>query len=213
MYGAWQSLEALKMNICDEIDMLADQCGVQKKIESESTDYCRELPETRFSRAVDPMVCLVGQYASFLWPLLVVVITANVLMRHLIGKGYIEFEEMQWHVYAVGFMFGLAWVMQMDGHVRIDVVSERFGLRTKYWIELAGLLGVLLPFITVIAWFAVPFIMYSFNINEISEAPGGLGYRWAIKAVLLVGFLLLGLAAMSRLTRVIAALLARRMQQ
>lgn len=169
-----------------------------------------ELPQTGFSRAVDPFVRAVGQWSAFLWPLLVAVITVNVLLRYVIGKGLIEFEELQWHIYAPGFMLGLAWVLQLDDHVRIDVLAEHFKFRNKCWIELVGIVVGLLPFIVLIVWYSVPFIKYSFDINEISEAPGGLPYRWAIKAVLLASFLVLGLAALSRLTRVLAALFTRK---
>lgn len=169
-----------------------------------------ELPETGFSRAVDPFVRVVGQWSSLLWPALVVIITVNVVMRYVFGRGLIEFEELQWHIYAVGFMLGLAWVLQLDDHVRIDLLHEHFKFRNQCWVELIGILVALLPFIAVVIWYAIPFVSYSFTINEISEAPGGLSHRWAIKAMLPFAFLVLGVAAVSRLTRVLAALFARK---
>jgi TRAP-type mannitol/chloroaromatic compound transport system permease small subunit len=57
-----------------------------------------------------------------------------------------------------------------------------------------------------VLWYSVPFVAYSFRINEISEAPGGLSYRWAIKAFLFIGFALLAAATLSRLSRVLKAL-------
>jgi TRAP-type mannitol/chloroaromatic compound transport system permease small subunit len=168
-----------------------------------------ELPQTAFSRAIDPLVRGVGQLASWLWVALVAVITVNVLLRYVAGRGLIEFEELQWHIYAVGFLLGLAWVLESDDHVRIDVLHERWRFRTQCWVELAGLLLALLPFILVVLWYSVPFIAYSFRIHEVSEAPGGLAYRWAIKSFLFLGFLMLGLAALSRLTRVVAALFSK----
>lgn len=169
-----------------------------------------ELPETGFSRAVDPYIRNVGKVSSWLWPLLVLVITVNVLLRYVIGKGLIEFEELQWHFYAAGFLLALAWCLEADDHVRIDVLHEHFSFRAQCWIELVGILVALLPFLFLVAWYAVPFVHYSFTIHEISEAPGGLPYRWAIKAFLLIAFALLLVAALSRLTRVYAALFTRR---
>lgn len=168
-----------------------------------------DLPATGFSRAVDPLVRGIGKLSSYAWILLVVVITVNVLLRYVVGRGLIQFEELQWHLYAAGFLLGVAWVLESDDHVRIDVLHEHWSFRTKCWIELAGMLVALLPFIAVVVWYAVPFIGYSFSINEISEAPGGLPMRWAIKAFLLLGFGVLALAALSRLTRVVAALFTR----
>jgi TRAP-type mannitol/chloroaromatic compound transport system permease small subunit len=39
-------------------------------------------------------------------------------------------------------------------------------------------------------------------MNEVSASPGGLPLRWLIKAMLPIGFALLAIAAISRLTRV-----------
>ncbi|MBI2312415.1 MAG: TRAP transporter small permease subunit [Betaproteobacteria bacterium] len=169
-----------------------------------------ELPETGFSRKVDPFIRGTGQISSWIWPLLVAVITVNVLLRYVIGRGLIEFEEIQWHFYAIGFLIGLAWCFEADDHVRIDVLHEHFKFRTQCWIELVGILVALVPFIFVVVWYSVPFIAYSYSVHEISEAPGGLPYRWAIKAFLLIGFVLLGIATLSRLTRVYAALFTTR---
>ena len=165
-----------------------------------------ELPHTRFSLAVDRAVRRIGAWASWLWLLLVAVIVLNVSMRYLAGEGRIEFEEIQWHIYAVGFLLGLAYCLESDDHVRVDVVYERFGLVTKAWVELFGILIFLLPFIALVIWYAVPFVAYSLAINEISESPGGLPARWAIKAALPLGFGLLALATLSRLSRVSALL-------
>lgn len=178
-------------------------------LELDRLSHHTELPQTVVSRAIDPLVRGVGRLSSWLWVVLVAVITVNVLLRHVAGRGLIEFEELQWHIYAVGFLLGLAWVLETDDHVRIDVLHEHWQFRTKCWVELGGLLLALLPFILVVLWYSLPFIAYSFRINEISEAPGGLSHRWAIKAVLFAGFLMLGLAALSRLSRVVAALFGK----
>jgi TRAP-type mannitol/chloroaromatic compound transport system permease small subunit len=102
----------------------------------------------------------------------------------------------------VGFLLGLSYALQADTHIRVDVVHERLSLRAQAWIELYGILLLLLPFIALVLIFSVPFVLQSYAVGEVSQAPGGLPLRWAIKAVLPVGFLLLLLAALSRLTRV-----------
>ena len=50
--------------------------------------------------------------------------------------------------------------------------------------------------------YSAPFVRASFELGEVSVSPGGLPYRWAIKAMLPLGFALLLLAALSRLSRV-----------
>ncbi len=161
-----------------------------------------QLPDTPLSRAVDPWLARIGRWTSWLWLLLVAVIVANVLLRYVFGEGRIEFEEIQWHIYSTGFLLGLGYALQADAHIRVDVLHERFSPTLKAWIELYGLVLLLLPFVAVVLIYSVPFVAASFELGEISASPGGLPYRWAIKAMLPLGFGLLLIAAVSRLSRV-----------
>jgi TRAP-type mannitol/chloroaromatic compound transport system permease small subunit len=167
------------------------------------------LPHTAFSRRVDPLLVGVGRWISWIWLALLAIIVLNVLLRYAFGEGRIEFEEIQWHLYSAGFLFGLSYALVGDAHIRVDVLHERLGERTRAWIELYGILLLLLPFILLVLIFSVPFVAQSFALGEVSQAPGGLPYRWLIKAALPAGFLLLLLAAVSRLTRVWALLFLR----
>jgi TRAP-type mannitol/chloroaromatic compound transport system permease small subunit len=165
-----------------------------------------ELPTTALSRAIDPWIRRIGEVFSWVWVVLVAVIAVNVVMRYVLGKGLVQFEEAQWHLYAIGFLLGLAYCVESDDHVRIDVLSEKWSRATGAWVELYGIVLLLIPFLLLVLWYAVPFIAYSFSIREVSEAPGGLPLRWAIKSVLLIAFALLAFATASRLSRVIAFL-------
>lgn len=160
------------------------------------------LPHTPLSRRVDPLLVSIGRWVSWLWLALLAIIVLNVLLRYAFGEGRIEFEEIQWHLYSVGFLFGLSYACQADAHIRVDVLHERFRPRTRAWIELYGILLFLLPFIMLVLVYSVPFVARSFTLGEESQAPGGLPYRWLIKAALPAGFALLLLATLSRLSRV-----------
>ena len=160
-----------------------------------------ELPETPISRLVDPVLDRIGNAVSWIWVVLLAVIVCNVVLRYALAEGRIEFEEIQWHLYSVGFMLGLGYALQHDAHVRVDVLHERFRPTTQAWIDLYGIVLFLFPFIALMLIYGVPFVVDSFVTGEISSSPGGLPYRWAIKSVLVLGFALLGIAALSRLTR------------
>ena len=164
------------------------------------------LPDTAFSRIIDPWLIRIGKWTSVLWVILLIIIVSNVLLRYAFDMGRIEFEEIQWHIYSMGFLLGMSSAYQADAHIRVDVLHERFSPSLQAWLELYGIVLFLIPFILVVLIFSVPFVIASFELGEISQAPGGLPFRWAIKAVLPIGFLLLLLAACSRLTRVWAFL-------
>ena len=160
------------------------------------------LPETPLSRAIDRIVGGVGRGLSYIWVVLLGVIVFNVLLRYLFNEGRIELEELQWHLYSIGFLLGLSYAYQDDAHIRVDVLHEHFAPRTKAWIELYGIILFVLPFVALIVIYAIPFVASSYSLNEVSASPGGLPYRWLIKACLPIGFALLCLAVISRLIRV-----------
>ena len=161
-----------------------------------------ELPETGLSRRVDPILTWIGHSISWLWLVLLATIIVNVVLRYAFGEGRIEFEEFQWHLYSTGFLLGMGYTFQVDRHVRVDVLHERLPRRLQAWLELYGILLCVLPFSALILIFTVPFVHISFELSEISPSPGGLPFRWVIKSMLFIGFLLLALAAVSRISRV-----------
>lgn len=169
------------------------------------TDHA--LPRTAVSNVLDRFVRSLGRASSWLWVLLVLVIVLQVVLRYAFNMGSIQMEELQWHIYGVGFILGLSYCLVEDRHVRVDVVAERLHPRTRAWIELFGLTCLLLPFLVTILVQSVPYIYSSFIQNETSAAPGGLPYRWLLKSFLFWGFLLLSLAAFARLTRCTAYVL------
>jgi TRAP-type mannitol/chloroaromatic compound transport system permease small subunit len=144
--------------------------------------------------------------ASWVWAVLVLVIVFNVVQRYVFGIGAIWLEEVQWHIYGVGFIIGLSYAVTADRHVRVDVLAERWGARTKAWVEFFGIAVLLLPFIIAILAAGVPFVETSYAHNERSSAPGGLPFRWVIKSFILWGFGLLFIAALARLLRCMALL-------
>lgn len=168
-----------------------------------------ELPRTPLTDALDRFVRRVGEISAYIWLALVAVIVVNVLLRYVAGRGYIFFEEVQWHMYAIGFLLGLSYTMLRDGHVRVDILSEHWPVRRRVWVEFAGLLFFLTPFLVFIIKESLPFIERAWTLNEVSVAPGGLPYRWFIKSFLLWGLLLLGVSTLSRLLRCTAYLFGR----
>ena len=160
------------------------------------------LPDTQLSRRIDPLIERIGSAASWLWLLLLIVIVTNVVMRYALSQGQVEFEELQWHLYSFGFLLGLSYALQSDAHIRVDVIHERLRPRLQAWLELYGLLLCLFPFTALILIYGVRFVINSFNVSEVSQAPGGLPYRWLIKSAIPLGFALVLLAGVSRLSRV-----------
>lgn len=167
---------------------------------------------TEARKAIDRIEGFLDRLAagiSWVWLALIAVIGLAVVLRYVFGQGRVELEELQWHLYAVGFLTGIVACVVHDRHVRVDVLRERMRPRTRDWIDFYGLLLFQLPLVALVLWSAGPFVAESFQVGERSAAPGGLPFRWLLKAFLPLAFVALGAASLARLARVATRLFGR----
>lgn len=168
----------------------------------------KETQETRnrFSDIIDDSIRGIGH--TLMWANVVVIfaIILQVILRYGFGHGLVLLEELQWHFYAVAFMFGLSYAVMTDSHVGMDLVYERLSPKWQCRWDIFGILFLLLPFACLIFYYSLDFVHEAWRLNERSVAPQGLPWRWAIKSVLPISFALLVLATISRLVRTISTL-------
>ncbi len=160
----------------------------------------------RFADAVDALTTRVADAASWLQPVLVGVLALNVTLRYGFGRGSIELEELQWHLFAATVLLALAGTYARDAHVRVDLLHARMGPRGRAWVELLGSLLLLLPFALIVGFWAWDFLLRSWELGERSPMPSGLPARWIIKGVFFTGMILLALQALATAARSLRAL-------
>lgn len=159
------------------------------------------LPSVPLADSIDRGIQKIGHMIAWVYVVLVLVIITQVILRKGFSSGLIVLEELEWHLYALGVMFGLSYAQTTNSHIRVDLFYSSFRARTKHVIEILGILLLVLPFISVIFIHSLDFVADSFRINEHSESPSGLPYRWLIKSAIPASMLLLGVAVLSRLYR------------
>lgn len=159
---------------------------------------------------LDTLISRIGRAAAWLNLLLVLVVMAQVVLRYGFNRGLVPLEELMWHLYAAAFMLGLSYALVRDAHVRVDLLHDRWSPSARAWVEIAGILCLLLPFAFVIWHQSLDWVATSWRLGESSTSPTGLPYRWAIKAVIPLSFTLLLLAALGRLWRQLPIALGRR---
>lgn len=130
---------------------------------------------------------------------LIGVIITQVVMRYGFNNGLVFLEELMWHLYAIAFMFGISYAMVNDAHIRVDIVHMKLSRRMKHFWEIFGIIVFLLPFLIIIGLQSFDWVLESYRLNESSSDPTGLPYRWLIKAVIPLSFLLLTITTLSRL--------------
>ncbi|TVQ03760.1 MAG: TRAP transporter small permease subunit [Roseinatronobacter sp.] len=178
------------------------EVDLEKVEEAGARSHGLSFPRTWASDIIETVLGSLSYILNTIWFVLVLIIVVNVTMRYALGINYVWVEEVQWHIYAVGFMFGIGYALMHDAHVRVDVLAATFRPTTRGWIEMISIVVIILPMCWLIISYGIPFVEASYNRNERSSAPGGLPNRWMIKSVIVLAFAYIGLAAFARLLRV-----------
>ena len=151
----------------------------------------------RWAEGADRAVRLVGEAAAWTGLLMVLLIAFNVIARYLFSYGVVGLQEMEWHLLAVGALFGMPYALNRGEEVRVDVLYGAFPPRVKLAVDAVGVLCLALASL-LIAWLALGFVGQSFRLGEGSADPGGLPARWLLKAAIPAAFALLALQALIR---------------
>lgn len=106
-------------------------------------------------------------------------------------------QELEWHSHTVLFALVLGYGYIWNTHVRVDLVREHLSFRKKAWIEFIGLTIFLIPYISIVIWFAAEYAYESWKVGEISASQVGLTNRWIIKTILAFGLLVALLAGVA----------------
>ena len=160
----------------------------------------------KFSAVVDIVNEKIGVVCNWLVLLACLVSGGNAMVRYAYDASSNAWLEVQWYMFAVIVMFGAAYTLKRNEHVRVDLLYMMLSRRGQLWIDILGTLIFLLPTCLILAWLSWPLFMQSYAIGEHSSNAGGL-IRWPIKAVLPLGFLLVALQGLSELIKRVAFLI------
>ncbi|PSJ47393.1 C4-dicarboxylate ABC transporter permease [Zobellella endophytica] len=175
---------------------------------SQPNESGTDLPGNRISCRLDALVAAVGRLSSWLWLAVLAVVLANVFSRFVLSAGSIALEELSWHLFGIAMMLTLGFAVVRDDHVRVDVLREKFSLRTRAIIELAGITLLALPVILLMIEVLIPYAYKAYIYGERSQAPSGLPYRFIFKSALPLGLVLVAIALFSRGLRCMTLLFA-----
>ena len=159
---------------------------------------------------IDRMVAAVGRAVMWLCLLLVLMQFSVVLMRYAFGIGSIWISESIMYAHAALFLLAAAWTLQQNGHVRVDVFYSNASARGRAIVDLLGALFLLVPFMAVIIYFALPYVARSWSILERSRETSGLPFVYLLKTLIPLFALLMGLQGISQAVRAALSLTPQR---
>jgi TRAP-type mannitol/chloroaromatic compound transport system permease small subunit len=138
--------------------------------------------------------------------LVIFLILITVILRYgfhrnqlLLNWPLVPMEELQWHFYSVPFMFGLAYAITKDSHIRIDILRLHMSKKLKHIFEILGIILLLMPCTIILFDFSLDYTIYAITHHESSQSTMGLPHRWVVKSVIPLTMILIFLAASSKL--------------
>ncbi|MCJ8142228.1 TRAP transporter small permease subunit [Ancylobacter sp. A5.8] len=160
----------------------------------------------KVARGLDAIVEACGWVAAWTGFALVLVMAGNVLMRYVFNTGSVAMQELEWHLMSPLTLLCIAYTIKHEGHVRVDILYARFPAGARRVIDLfsAAAVVALSILIILLSW---NYVMQSYRIGEGSPDPGGLPYRFILKAMIPAGFILLLLQSLAATLRALEAFL------
>jgi TRAP-type mannitol/chloroaromatic compound transport system permease small subunit len=159
-----------------------------------------------FAERIDRLNAAIGRGAAWLCLFVVAVQFAVVVLRYVFGFGSARLSESIVYAHAGLFMLASAWTLGAGGHVRVDVFYAEASPRVRATIDLCGSLFLLLPFMAVLAWFALPYVSRSWVILESSRETSGLPAVFLLKTLIPAFALLMALQGVSQAIKATAVL-------
>jgi TRAP-type mannitol/chloroaromatic compound transport system permease small subunit len=155
------------------------------------------------SRRIDVMTARLGEWVAWLVVAAAVISAGNAIIRKLLDTSSNAWLELQWWLYAAVFLLAAPWTLQLNEHIRIDILNQRFPQRLRNAIEIIGHVFFLLPMAAIVVWTSWPFFLTSFAQNEQSANYGGLP-QWPAKLLIPLAFTVLFIQGLSELIKRVA---------
>ena len=99
--------------------------------------------------------------------------------------------EIEWHIFGLLFLFGSAYALNEEKHVRVDLFYQNFSKREKAQVNVIGTIVFLIPWCLTLGWYSLKYALTSVAMKETSPDPGGIGAFYFIKMAIPLAFLLL----------------------
>ena len=144
---------------------------------------------------IDKTIKYLGYFTAFILATLVLLVVYDATARYLFSTGSIALQELEWHLFDIIILFGIAYTLRENAHVRVDIFYASYSEKTKALVNIISSLFFILPFSFLIIYIGLDFVSQSFIQNECSSNPGGLQYRYIVKSFMSLSFIFVSLQA------------------
>jgi len=137
---------------------------------------------------LDRISSATGRAVSWLTLLMVVGTFVIVLLRYALDSGVVWLQEAVTWMHAMVFMFGAAYTLKRDEHVRVDIFYREMNRQKQALVNLFGIVLFVVPVCLFFVLESYEYVQVSWSIREVSRDSGGLPYPFIpiLKSLLIV---------------------------
>ena len=145
---------------------------------------------------MDRFIDRIGQATAWICLAIVLVVAFNVILRYLFRIGPMSLQELEWHLMSPIALIGMSYALRHGDHVRVDIFFDEFSPKLQAIIDLVAAILMVVVSLIVIK-LSLNFVYQAYSIGEGSPDPGGLPYRFLLRAFIPLGFVLLAVQAVA----------------
>lgn len=129
----------------------------------------------------------------FMWFLLtlMLILCFEVFMRYILNNPTTYSYELSTMMGVAIGAGGLAYTHLHDGHIRVDVMWKLLSPRGRAIADVIGSIIFLYPLMILLILASTRWVVYSYKVHEISQMSYLYPIVWPVRAVVLLGFILL----------------------
>ena len=157
----------------------------------------------RAAERIDQTSVIVGQISSYLVLLSIIFITISVILRYFFSRTYVALDEIQYYFYSIIFLFGFSYVYKEDGHIKVEILNQKFSEKKKSVINLLGTFFLTIPWTAAICYYSFKYFQRSYAVSERSTQPSGLPSLYILKFILFLAFVLLLMQAVAKALQIL----------
>ncbi|NHO68218.1 TRAP transporter small permease subunit [Aestuariicella hydrocarbonica] len=157
---------------------------------------------------IDRFALLTGKVVSWLTIVMMILTCIIVVLRYGFSIGSIAMQETLAYLHASVFLLAIAFTLQRDGHVRVDIFYRQFNARQKAWVNALGSLIFLLPICLFTLIYSWDFVINAWAVKEGSASTGGLPAVFLLKTLIPLAATLLALQGAGEVLRSVIVLTA-----
>ncbi|HIL92137.1 MAG TPA: TRAP transporter small permease subunit [Cycloclasticus sp.] len=129
-----------------------------------------------------------------------------VVLRYGFNIGSIAAQESITYMHGLVFMLAIAHTLKINGHVRVDILYQRWGKKGQAWVNFLGSIFLLLPVCLFIMFISWEYVSTSWSYFEGSREAGGIDAVFLLKSLIPLMAILLLLQGISEALKALCIL-------